>query len=388
MLRHLTTHCPIGRRCDWRRTDQKISRIYSIHVDRYFSTLTPPNNEGKDTNTLQKQASDFVDISARGIGQVIFLNSRTSGLAILGGLALGDPYLATMATLGTATATGTAQLAGIDSNSINDGLLGYNGCVVGCAAAVFGPASILACTTTTLVGSAATPFVALALKESLGSSMPQWTFAFNIVTLTNLLRTRPFLPPASVETETTAIEALLAEDWEALLLASDSTAASASTSTSSSFGDLLMSPLKGISQIFVVESTLSGAVIVGGIASYSPMLAAHAVAGSAIGTLMGVATGADVAELTMGLYGFNSALTSMGVGVFFVHSTPTMMLSAGGAALTSSLFGAMKTVFGAYGAPALTLPFCFAMSACYLLPKQIPSLVLAKNPHSPEMNKA
>ncbi|KAG7338876.1 urea transporter [Nitzschia inconspicua] len=388
MLRRISWKAPI-KDWYWKQTDQKIlfnslfhrslNRKVTAIGNRSFSTAVPEKND----RDFQKRASDFADVSARGIGQVIFLNSQTSGLAILGGLALGDPYLATMATIGTITATGTAKLAGIDSTSINDGLLGYNGCLVGCAAAVFGPASIMACTTTTLVGSAATPFVASALKESMGN-MPQWTFAFNIVTLTNLLRTRPFLPPPpSGETETFVLEELMSKDFEALVMAREST-----TVPSPSVGDLMMSPLKGISQIFVVESSLSGAVIVGGIASYSPMLAAHAVVGSAIGTLMGLVTGAEMTELTMGLYGFNSALTSMGVGVFFVHSTPTMLLSAGGAALTASLFGAMKTVFGAYGAPALTLPFCFTMSACYLLPKQIPALVLAKSPHSPEKNQA
>jgi urea transporter len=384
MMLHPKSVSILLRRGMGRRTwtwNQKIHLASSSGIvsNRGLSTSSVPDKN----DDIQKQASDFAEVSARGIGQVIFLNSRTSGLAILGGLALGDPYLATMAAIGTATATGTAKMAGMDSDSINDGLLGYNGCLVGCAAAVFGPASILACTTTTLVGSAATPFVAGALKETMGS-MPQWTFAFNVVTLTNLLRTRPFLPPVETQ-KTTLVEDFLAEDFQALVMASESTT---TPSSSSSFGDLLVSPLKGISQIFVVESALSGAVIVGGIASYSPMLAAHAVAGSAIGTFMGAVTGAEMAELTMGLYGFNSALTSMGVGVFFVHSTPTMLLSAGGAALTASLFGAMKTVFGAYGAPALTLPFCFAMSACYLLPKQIPSLILAKNPHSPEKNQA
>jgi urea transporter len=144
--------------------------------------------------------------------------------------------------------------------------------------------------------------------------------------------------------------------------------------------------LTGISQIFVVESALSGSVIVLGIANYSQGLAAHAVAGSAIGTVVGAILGADSSEIAVGLWGFNSALTSMAVGTFFVHSVPTMALSAGGAAATAAVFGAMKTMFGVYGSPCLTLPFCVTMSACYVLHKQIPSLVLAKNPHSPEKN--
>jgi urea transporter len=324
--------------------------------------------EIKKPDALKARAAVFFDSSARGIGQVIFLNSQTSGLVLLGGLALGSPYLATLAALGTVTATATSHAAGLDTSSIKDGLLGYNGCLVGCAAAVFGPASVLAATASTIVGAAATPFVAASLKETI--SIPQWTYAFNIVALTSLLRTRPFLVPESVSDDT--LEQL----------------ASTVTATNSTVTDVLVGPMTGISQIFVVDSALSGAVIVGGIANYSPMLAAHALGGSCVGMLVGASLGAPLSDLSMGLWGYNSALTSMAVGVFFVHSAPAIALSAGGAAATASLFGAMKTIFGAYGAPCLTLPFCFTMSACYLLQKQIPGLVFAKNPHSPEKNSA
>ena len=78
----------------------------------------------------------------------------------------------------------------------------------------------------------------------------------------------------------------------------------------------------------------------------------------------------------------------MAVGVFFVNSTPALALSAGGAAATAAVFGAMKTVFGAYGAPCLTLPFCLTMSSLYVLRKHIPGLQLASSPHSPEKNTA
>lgn len=291
---------------------------------------------------------------------MIFLNSHVSGGVLLGGLALTDPYLATLAALGSVTSTSVASFSGLDNSSLKDGLWGYNGCLVGCAAAVFGPPSILAATTFTLVGSAATPLVAASLKEV--SSVPQWTFAFNIVTLTSLMRTRPLLPP-DISSDANSVDVAVPGIME-----------------------LVVSPLTGISQIFVVESALSGAVVVAGISMYSQGLAAHAIIGSTVGTFVGAMLGADVSELAMGLWGFNSALTSMAVGTFFVHSTPTVALSVGGAAATATVFGAMKAVFSAYGAPCLTLPFCFTMSACYLLHRQIPTLVLATSPHSPEKN--
>ena len=316
------------------------------------------NDKGRPNKKSWEGAQKFTETSATGVGQVIFLNSHVSGGVIMGGLALADPFLATLAALGTVTATATAKGVGLDSGALKDGLWGYNGCLVGCAAAVFGPGSLMAATTFTVIGAAATPLVAASLKETI--TIPQWTFAFNVVTLSSLLRTRPLLPTSSSE------EPAVAATY--------------------SFADYLVSPLTGISQIFVVESALSGAVILGGISMYSQGLAAHALAGSAIGTLAGVFLASDSTELAIGLWGFNSALTSMAVGTFFVHGTPAMMLSAGGAAATAVLFGAMKTVFGAYGAPCLTLPFCFTMSACYVLHQQIPGLVLAKSPHSPEKN--
>jgi urea transporter len=328
---------------------------------RGFTSSPPVSNEVGDDEKRWAMVRKFSETSATGVGQVIFLNSHVSGGVIMGGLALADPFLATLATLGTVTATATAKGVGLDSGALKDGLWGYNGCLVGCAAAVFGPSSILAATTFTLLGSAATPLVAASLNETM--KMPQWTFAFNAVTLASLLRTRPLLPTPQTSEASEAVQAV-----------------------TYSFSDYFVSPLTGISQIFVVESALSGAVILGGISMYSQGLAAHALAGSVIGTVMGAFLAADPTELAIGLWGFNSALTSMAVGTFFVHSTPAMMLSAGGAAATATLFGSMKTVFGAYGAPCLTLPFCFTMSACYVLHKQIPGLVLAKSPHSPEKN--
>jgi len=278
--------------------------------------------------TPKKIIEELFDASARGVGQVIFLNNCRSGQILGLGLFLGDPYLAGLAALGTFTATTAATVAGLDKTSITDGLMGYNGCLVGCALAVFGPPSIIAATTATIVGASATPFVAASLKEAMGS-VPQWTFAFNFVTLTSLLRTRPLLEPPSI----TDTETMLSEGADVVV------------SKGSTFADVVASPLTGVSQIFVVQSPLSGAIILGGIGSYSPMLAVHALGGSTMGTVVGAMSGAPLEELTMGLYGFNSALTSMAVGVFFVHSTPTVLLSACGAASTASLFYANSHYF-------------------------------------------
>ena len=328
----------------------------TICISRFFGSSDRRKKEEGATTRKAVALPSFVDAVARGAGQVVFLNSPQSGLAILGSLALGDPYLAGLAAIGTAAATGAAKVLG-DKETLASGLSGYNGCLVGCATAVFiaPPALWMSGIVTTAIAGAASPFVASALKPAMGS-VPQWTLSFNFVTLSMLLRLKPFEGSAP----------LPAYDGSLLYLA-------------------ISAPLKGVSQIFVVDSNLTGAALLGSMALYSPGLAAHTAMGASIGALTGVAFGADTAHVAIGLWGFNSALTSLGVGVFFVHSPTTVAVSAGGAVATAALFGAFQQVFGAFHAPCLTLPFCIAMSGCYLM--NMPGFKLAKNPHSPEKNE-
>jgi urea transporter len=336
---------------------------------------------------LRHQA--LLDASWKGSGQVIFLNSDVSGKIILASLAIGDPFTASMAALGTASSTMTARFSQFDASTTNDGLYSYNGCLVGCATAVFiAPHSLLFASVVTGIGAASATYVTACLSRMLASSsMPQWTWAFNAVTLTTLLRVHP-LAVANTTNTTTATTAITDN------AAVESVAAV--TTTAPGFLEILSSPLVGLSQIFVVQSAVSGAGIVLAIASYSPLLAAHALSGSCIGCLTGWAMqGAPISDVAAGLWGFNSALTSMGVAVFFRNTRQSQILSAAGAAATASVFGALSEVFGTIGSPCLTLPFCITMSGCWLLGTTVerasrkalvPGLILASNPHSPEKN--
>lgn len=346
-------------------------------------------------STSSPTPPSLLESSLRGTGQVIFLNSSTSGAAILGGLAVADPYLATLALAGVTTSTLAAKIAGLDQASLVDGLWGYNGALVGCAAAVFlhplpqlaggmdletlltSPEMLAAGgwgLSSTVMGASVSPFFGVALKEMMGG-VPQWTLAFNAITLGALLQTKSFAAAAS--SSAPPIE-------ESIVAVTTSTTSLEQTVTMA----MLEVPLKGISQIFVVDSSVTGAVIVCGTALYSPGLAGHLVLGSTIGSLTGYYLCAPLGDITCGLWGYNSALTSLGIGTFFVHSPRTVALSVGGAVVTAGLFGAMQVVFGTWGVPCLTLPFCSVMSGCYLLGRgEIPGLLVAASPHSPEKNE-
>ena len=183
----------------------------------------------------------------------------------------------------------------------------------------------------------------------------------------------------------------------------------------------LLSPLVGISQIFVVNNALSGAIILAGIAVYSREAAAHTLLGSSIGCATGVIMGADPAAICDGLWGFNPALTSLAISVFFTPTVGMHALSVGGAGASTVLASGMGPAFGVLGAPAGTLPFCLTAAACYKLnvrcpnpspnrtaaifspdrlashlsdgpfgcfvQESLPSVVPALNPHSPEVNR-
>ena len=365
-----------------------------------FSTKPDNSKHEQDGDTAAARSPSpsppspsFVETSLRGTGQVIFLNSPSSGAIVLGGLAIADPYLATMALAGVTTSSLVASVGGLDRQALNDGLYGYNGALVGCAVSVFlHPLPATAMTTmdlptmvaspevincaswalaSTVMGASIAPYLSVGLKEAMGG-VPQWTIAFNLIALGALLRTKPF---AAAAVEGSAAEA----------------AAEAATSSFDQLATMavLEAPLRGISQIFVVDSSLTGAAIVGGAAIYSPGLAGHLLLGSAVGSLTGYTMcDAPIDEITCGLWGYNSALTSMGVGAFFVHSPRTLPLSVGGAAVTAGAFGALKVVFGMADAPCLTLPFCAVMSGCYLLGRGgVQGLRLASSPHSPEKNE-
>lgn len=277
---------------------------------------------------------------------------------------------------------------------------------------------------------------------------PHWTYVFNFVTLSILLLLLPLQQQSLLlqqqqqlsSTTTTTI--------------ANSTMANAATTVTTpitsncmevveidpqlllSWVDLLVgvtttSPLLGLSQIFVLSSIGTGMGILVAIASYSPRLAGHAILGSVTGTLVGVVhllfhcpdfgtaaestivttfydagsptnvvttttavaatTTAMYQDILIGLWGYNSALVSMGVGVFFRDTPQSRMLSAIGAAIAANMFGAFQVVFAMAGVPCLTLPFCLTMSGCYMLGLRgdgiwKKGLQLASNPHSPEKN--
>jgi urea transporter len=75
--------------------------------------------------------------------------------------------------------------------------------------------------------------------------------------------------------------------------------------------------LRGIGQVFFQENALTGTCFVLGIAVSSPLMAAGAVAGSAIGTAAAWVLKLDPSEVRAGIYGFNATLVGIATLFFF-----------------------------------------------------------------------
>jgi urea transporter len=358
----------------------------STDNERDDKEAKPPLLPNKSISALMATApgrQQLLQTTGTGTSQVLFVNSRdNAGAVILLSLALGDPMVAFLAGVGSFASTVTAitTLSGgttkgtTSATTIENGLLSYNGCLVGCATAgLICPGSMAAALPLTLAGAATSTYLTAMLMNK--SPMPQWTIAFNIFTYTTLLALSSSKNNiGSSESVVTAV--------------ADAVVGVASTTTTVSYLDLLVSPLTGVAQIFVVESVWSGLGICMALARYSPQLAGHAVFGSAVGSLMGsILLGADPNSIAAGLWGYNSALTSIGTAVFLRSIRPhTVWLVSGvGAALTAVTFGAMSAVSPV---PCLTIPFCTVMSGVWWLAQGqwVDGVTLAKNPHSPERN--
>ena len=310
----------------------------------------------------------FADSCLRGIGQVCFMDHPVSGVLILVALYLYSPWLGTAAIVGVASANAAAHLLGIDRVAIRAGLFGFNGTLVGAGFATFlSPPWHGTIFAYIIAGAAVSTIVMAALTTILVSTwdVPPLTLAFNIVTLASfgaalgLARGHAgeLLTPATIHPGGTAGTALRA------------TMASAGSYDPAALANALF---RGVSQLFLANSLISGVIIIIGMAVCSRIAAGLALTGSAIGGAVGIALGGDGYAIYHGLWGYNSYVTVAAIaGVFLVLSRRTLVLGIAGAVVSAVLFATLSLLFTPWGLPALTLPFCLTTLAFLLVKSHV-----------------
>uniref|UniRef100_A0A2J8XFJ2 Urea transporter n=1 Tax=Pongo abelii TaxID=9601 RepID=A0A2J8XFJ2_PONAB len=287
----------------------------------------------------------FIDWILRGISQVVFVNNPISGILILVGLLVQNPWWALTGWLGTVVSTLMALLLSQDRSLIASGLYGYNATLVGILMAVFSdkgdyfwwlllPVCAMSMTC---------PIFSSALNSMLSKwDLPVFTLPFNMALSMYLSATghyNPFFPGKLVIPVTTAPN-ISWSDLSAL--------------------ELLKSIPVGVGQIYGCDNPWTGGIFLGAILLSSPLTCLHAAIGSLLGIAAGLSLSAPFEDIYFGLWGFNSSLACIAMGGMFMALTWQTHLLALGSLFTAYLGVGMANFMAGVGLPACTWPFCLA----------------------------
>uniref|UniRef100_A0A3Q1IQX7 Urea transporter n=2 Tax=Anabas testudineus TaxID=64144 RepID=A0A3Q1IQX7_ANATE len=273
----------------------------------------------------------------RGVSRVILANNPLSGALIMAALCWESRWQALLGTVGVLASTITAVIMGQDSAEVSGGHHGFNGMLVSLLMGVFSSAGdwywwllLPAC-----LGSATCVF----LYSGLSSVFHHWdlpvsVFPFNTIILLYLLCTGsdnpyfphlPAIPPGALGPNDTKLIAV----------------------------EVIRGIPLGVGQIYACVALGPCLLILGAVLLYSPLLAVHALLGSAVGTLAGLSMAVKPDFLYSGLSGFNGSLGCMAVGgLFFTFSWRIHLLAIANAFLSAYADIALGNLLGTVGLPA------------------------------------
>lgn len=301
--------------------------------------------------TQQNSLVEFIDVTLRGCGQVMFQNNPLTGLLFfiaifLGAYFEGMLYVGLACLLGTLVATLTAYCYRLDKASLQAGLFGYNGCLVGIGLATFLTPSFYLWLMV-ILGSIVSVITTKALVNLLkGWGLSALTAPFVLVTWTILLASYTFfgikgvaLPHPFMPTQFTA----------------PSTVYLPYTSI------IIPDIFRGVSEVFLLSSMAVGIIFVIGLAVNSIWAAVYALLGSFISVIASYFLQANPETINTGLYSFSAVLTAIAIGCTF--NTPSIRVTLYtiiGVIFTVFVQGALDTALAPLGIPTLTMPFVLA----------------------------
>ncbi|XP_005224169.1 urea transporter 1 isoform X1 [Bos taurus] len=306
------------------------------------------------------QALQFVDWVLRGISQVVFVSNPISGILILVGLLVQNPWCALNGCVGTVVSTLTALLLSQDRSAITAGLQGYNATLVGILMAIYSdkgnyfwwllfPVSAMSMTC---------PVFSSALNSVLSKwDLPVFTLPFNMALSMYLSATGHYNPffPSTLITPVTSVPNVTWPDLSAL--------------------QLLKSLPVGVGQIYGCDNPWTGGIFLGAILLSSPLMCLHAAIGSLLGIIAGLSLSAPFEDIYAGLWGFNSSLACIAIGGTFMALTwQTHLLALACALFTAYLGASMSHVMAVVGLPSGTWPFCLATLLFLLLTTKNPNI--------------
>lgn len=303
----------------------------------------------------KSRLTNSVAATLDGAGQVMFQQSPWTGLLFLAGIFWGayechTPAVAWGAVVGLIASTLAGYIMEPDSKGGSQGLWGFNGILVGCAFPTFLSNTVLMWVAL-IFCSMLTTWVRTGMNNLMApAKINSLTFPFVLMTWLFLLASRILegIEPASLSVPS------LSEHF--------------TTAIDTSFGSLVVYWLKGIAQVFLINSWVTGIFFLVGLALCSRWAAAWAAIGSAIALALALLFKADGSDVANGLFGFSPVLTAIAIGCTF--NSPNIKSAVWAVVAVVATFfiqAAMDVFFEPFGLPTLTGPFCLT-TWLFLLP--------------------
>ena len=299
---------------------------------------------------------EFPRTVLRGIGQVMFQDSQWTGLLFLIGIFWGA-YLEGMgivawgAVVGVVVSTLAGYFLKLPDENGAQGLWGFNGVLVGCAFPTFmgnTPWMWIAL----ILCAAMTTWVRTGLNNVMGTwKVSSFTFPFVLSTWFFLLAARMMhgMPPVYESAAAFPAETVGHLD--------------------TSFPEIVVYWLKGIGQVFLINSWVTGLCFLIGLALCSWRAALWATIASALSLATAIFWQAPADAIASGLYGFSAVLTGIALGATFCQSNnwKTWIWAILGIEATVFIQAGMNAAFAPIGLATLTAPFCIG-TWLFLLP--------------------
>jgi len=297
----------------------------------------------------------FIKMLLRGAGQVMFQNNVWTGVLILCGIFVGSAVGGNIlvgwgALLGLVVSTLTGFVLNLPYGDGEQGLWGFNGILVGCAFPTFLDSTPWMWFSLALCASLTTW-----VRTGFNKIMVQWkvnslTFPFVFCTWMFLLGARAMHALPAVHAGTSGSVSAFVSMYDAELW------------------DILVYWLKGISQVFLIDSWIAGLLFLAGLLVSDRWAALWAAVGSAAGTAAAMIFQASGSDISSGLYGFSPVLTGMALAtVFYKPSLRSAFWAIVGIVVTVFVQAAMNVFLVPFGISSLTAPFCVT-TWLFLLP--------------------
>ncbi|MEU7562675.1 urea transporter [Streptomyces eurythermus] len=285
----------------------------------------------------------------RGPAQVMFLADVRTGAVFCLTLATADWRYGGYALGGAALGTGTARLLHVARDRVEQGLEGYNSCLVALWCAVFLGAGRLSTALLAAAGCVVTAVATAAVVRLLhGWRLPPLTLPYCLLA-------------SAVTIAAPAFRRVRPQDAGLAALPGPATGP-----TGPHPDDLWRAFFRNISQVFFLEQWYAGALLLAGLFLAGRVVGLLACAGSATGILTAWALGAPAAGIADGTMGCNAVLVAIALGGVFLAPAPaTVLYALLGAATATAVTPAVAHLLAPSGGRAFTWPFVLT-TLCFL----------------------